>query len=149
MDNTQKILIALIVILGAVLLVTNIGKLTGQVYKEYEGSGATEYVPAEVPTTTLLKVDPLVVKSGTVTTLNFEVTVGDQGSDGKVSIYSPGGSRVADIQLRGCGDTCTPSKGRVETATTAIGTDWTVGEYYASVIDKGSNEEVKATFTVE
>ena len=149
MDNTQKILITLIVILGAVLLVSNINRITGKQILQWSGPGGTEYVPKEVPTTTVLKVDPLIVKSGTVATLNFEVTVGDQGSDGEVSVYSPGGSRVAEVQLRGCGDTCTPSEGRVETATTAIGTDWTAGEYYASVIDKGSGEEVKVYFNVE
>ena len=147
MDNTQKILITLIVILGAVLLVSNINKITGKPILQWSGSGATEYVPKEVPTTTTITVSPSSLKLGEI--INIEVSVGNQGSDGKANIYSPSGSRVAEIQLRGCGDTCTPSEGRVETATTATGTDWATGEYYASVVDKGSNEEVKVTFNVE
>lgn len=150
MDNTQKVLITLIVILGAVLLVSNINKITGKQILQWSGPGGTEYTPKEVPTTTTITVSPLTLKQGEI--INIEVGVGDQGSNGRVNIYSPMGSRVAEVQLRGCGDTCNPSEGsegRVETADYKTGIDWKAGEYYASVIDSGSKEEVKATFNVE
>lgn len=146
MDNTQKILIALIVILGAVLVVSNIGRFTGQVQLQGAGAGAGEYVPEEVPSTTEISVSPVSVKPGDV--LTIEVKVGSQGSDGKVGIYSPD-ARVAELQLRGCGDTCTPSTDRIETATYKVGLDWKAGAYHVAVVDKGSNEEVKADLTVE
>ena len=147
MDTTQKVLIAFIVILGAVLLVSNIGRLTGNFYQESSGAGTTSYVSdkQDIPTTTKITVNPSLVKLGDIITI--EVKVGDQGSDGKVDIYSPD-ARVAEIRLSACGDTCTPSEGRTLSEDYKSGMDWKAGEYYASVTDKGSGEQVKAYFTV-
>ena len=148
MDTTQKVLIGIIVVLGAVLLVSNVGRLTGNFYQESSGAGTTSYVSdkQDIPTTTEITVNPSLVKLGDIITI--EVKVGDQGSDGKVDIYSPD-ARVAELQLRGCGDTCTPSEERTESAEYKTGMDWKAGEYYVAVTDKGSGEQVKAYFTVE
>lgn len=146
MDTTQKVLIGLIVILGAVLLVTNVGRLTGNFYQESSGAGTGTYVAEPIATTTGIIVNPSLVKRGDIITV--EVTVGDKGNDGKVGIYSPD-ARVAELQLRDCGDTCAPSEGRIVSAEYKAGIDWKAGEYYAAVTDKGSGEQVKAYFTVE
>ena len=146
MDTTQTELLVIIVVLGAALLVSNVGRLTGNFYQESSGAGTGTYVTEQTATTTEIFVQPTIVKPGDI--INVGVNVGSQGNEGKVDIYSPD-ARVAELQLRGCGDTCTPSEERTESAEYKTGMDWKAGEYYVAVTDKGSGEQVKAYFTVE
>lgn len=98
----------------------------------------------QIVSTTEITVTPSVVNRGGI--LNFEVKVGSQGSSGMIEIYSPDDVRVAEIQLKGCGDTCIPKS--VETASYKIGMDWQPGNYYVLIKDLGSREEAKVYFNV-
>jgi len=146
MDKTQKILITLIIVLSAILIVSNIGKLTGQAQLQSSGAGTHKQTIKDIPATTEVTVTPKQISVGDV--IEIDVKIGEDGTDGKIGIYSPGGSRVAEIQLKGCSGACTYNEGRVESLSYKTGMDWQKGEYYVSATDRGSGKEVKEYFTV-